>query len=59
MGYGIWDMGYGIWDMGTMFLNELKVMKVLKVLKVLKILKQAHIELIRSNRFEADRYYPL
>jgi hypothetical protein len=37
-------------DIGTMLLGELKVPKVPK---------QAHIELIRSNRFEADRYYPL
>jgi hypothetical protein len=52
-------------DMETMLLDELKVLKFLrflkflKFLKVLKILKQAHIELIRSNFFEAERYYPL
>jgi hypothetical protein len=34
-------------DMGTMFLDDLKV------------LKQAHIEQIRSDCFEAKRYYSL
>jgi hypothetical protein len=45
--------------MGTMLLDDLKVLKVLKILKILKVLKQAHIEQIRSNCFEANRYYPL
>jgi hypothetical protein len=42
--------------MRTMLLDELKapkVLKVLKILKVPKVPKQTHIELIRSNRFEA------
>jgi hypothetical protein len=41
--------------MGAMLLDELKGGKVVKVVKVLK---QAHIELIRSNRIETERYYP-
>jgi hypothetical protein len=39
-------------DIGTMLLDELKV------LKVIKVLKQAHIEQIHSDCFEAKRYYP-